>query len=194
MPRRLAERTGGAVVLVDHVTKDSESRGRFAIGRQAKMAALDGAAYVVEVIEPLGVGMVGRVALRVGKDRPGQVRPHAGTWHKRDRTQEAAVVVIDSREPGRTVVTVEPGRSESAAQRPGSAEFRPTALMERVSVLLESGPARTRTGTAEAVKGRKEYVKAAIQQLELEGYLAADGTPVSGHPTLRVLKPFREGV
>ena len=32
LPRRIADRTGAAVVLVDHVTKDADSRGRFAIG------------------------------------------------------------------------------------------------------------------------------------------------------------------
>ncbi len=138
VPRTLAQRTGAAVVLVDHVTKDADTRGRYAIGGQAKLAALDGAAYVVEVLEPLGVGMVGRLALRVAKDRPGQVRPRSGSWRKSDRTQEAAVVVVDSRQSDRTLVTVEPLRSD---QHGGGADttgaFRPTALMERVSRHLE---------------------------------------------------------
>ena len=35
-PRRVAQHTGAATVLIDHVTKNSDSRGRFAIGAQAK--------------------------------------------------------------------------------------------------------------------------------------------------------------
>jgi len=69
VPRRLADQTGAAVVMVDHVTKDNDSRGRFAIGGQAKMNALTGAAYTVDVAEPLGRGMRGVIVLRVAKDR-----------------------------------------------------------------------------------------------------------------------------
>ena len=70
-PRQLARATGAAVVLVDHVTKSTDGRGRFAIGGQAKMASLDGAAYSVDVVDPMGVGLKGRLRLRVAKDRPG---------------------------------------------------------------------------------------------------------------------------
>lgn len=74
LPRRIADQTGAAVVLIDHVVKSSDNQGRFAIGAQSKMAGLTGAAYVVEVVEALGVGRKGELALRVGKDRPGAVR------------------------------------------------------------------------------------------------------------------------
>lgn len=40
--RPLARHTGAAVVLVDHVVKDREGRGRYAIGAQAKLAGIDG--------------------------------------------------------------------------------------------------------------------------------------------------------
>ena len=59
VPKMIADRTGAAVVLIDHVTKDAGNRGRFAIGGQAKMAGLTGAAYTVDVIDPLGRGMRG---------------------------------------------------------------------------------------------------------------------------------------
>lgn len=87
VPRKLASRPGAAVVVVDHVTKSAEGRGRFAIGAQAKLSYLTGAAYMVEILVPVGVGMVGQIALRVGKDRPGQVRPVSGECRKSDRTQ-----------------------------------------------------------------------------------------------------------
>ena len=95
-PRALARATGAAVVTVDHVTKDKETRGRFAIGGQAKLSAIDGAAYLIEPIHVLSPGAVGRLTIRVTKDRPGNIRKHAGEWRKLDRTQEAAVAVIDA--------------------------------------------------------------------------------------------------
>jgi hypothetical protein len=76
VPKLIAARTGAAVVLIDHVTKDAGTRGRFAIGGQAKMAGLTGAAYTAEVTAPLGRGLRGEVVLRIGKDLPGAVRPH----------------------------------------------------------------------------------------------------------------------
>lgn len=198
VPRRLATATGAAVVLVDHVTKDADGRGRFAIGAQAKMAGLDGASYTVEVIEPIGVGMLGRIALRVGKDRPGNVRPHAGKWRKGDRTQGAAVVVLDSREAGRTVATVEPPRADAVGQQDGAegastTGFRPTYLMEQVSVALEKANAATsRKGIERLVKGRANNIRLATDRLISEGYCAADGPSSGGHPTIRSVKPFRE--
>lgn len=137
VPKAIAARTGAAVVLIDHVTKDTSSRGRFAIGGQSKMAGLTGAAYTVEVAQPLGRGLRGEVVLRVGKDRPGAVRPHCGSFHKKDRTQEAARVVIDST-ASPPVVTIHPqGASQDGEANADSAEFRPTALMERISKLIE---------------------------------------------------------
>lgn len=94
-PRQLARATGAAVVLIDHVTKSSDGRGRFAIGGQAKLASLDGAAYTVDVVDPLGAGLKGRLRLRVAKDRPGQVRQHGGQAGA-DRTQHVADFVLDA--------------------------------------------------------------------------------------------------
>lgn len=99
VPRKIADSTGAAVLLIDHVTKSTEGRGRFALGAQAKMSYLTGASYTVEVISPLGVGMAGKLSLRIGKDRPGRVRPHSGDYRQSDRSQEAAVVSIDSTDP-----------------------------------------------------------------------------------------------
>lgn len=168
--RPLAQQTGAAVIQVDHVTKDSESRGRFAIGAQAKMSGLDGAAYVVEVKEPLGRGLRGVVVLRVAKDRPGAIRPNCGQFRKSDRTQEAAQVVVDSTTDGVIAVTVEPPGADGADAR--SDEFRPTSVMERISVFLEAQPsAQSENQVMKGVNGRDSVKKAAITALVSEGYV-----------------------
>lgn len=80
LPKRCAN-TGAAVVMLDHVPKAIDNRGRYAIGGQHKLAGLTGAQYVFEVersfsrarTEPI----TGIVKITVTKDRPGHVRTHA---------------------------------------------------------------------------------------------------------------------
>ena len=84
LPRQLAA-TGPAVVSLDHVVKNREARGRYAIGGVHKMNGLNGAAYTLENRQPFGIGRTGRSGIYVAKDRPGQVRRHAlpssaGDW------------------------------------------------------------------------------------------------------------------
>lgn len=67
---------GAATISCDHVTKSAEGRGRYAIGAGHKVAAIDGAAFMVENIEPFGRGMRGASSVYVTKDRPGQLRAH----------------------------------------------------------------------------------------------------------------------
>jgi hypothetical protein len=57
LPRPLAE-GGAAVVLLDHVVKDRDNRGRWAIGAQHKMAGSD-VCFSLEAIRPFGRGLTG---------------------------------------------------------------------------------------------------------------------------------------
>jgi hypothetical protein len=174
--RPIARRTGAAVVLIDHVTKDAESRGRFALGGQAKMNALDGAAYVVEVDEPLGRGLRGAVKLRVAKDRPGGVRGRCGTFRKVDRTQEAARVVIDSTTPDQIRVTVEPPASVSPTGE-GAPRWRPTMLMEKVSRFLQGVGHASMNQVRKNVSGKDAAIEEAAAVLVDEGFVSESTGP-----------------
>jgi len=66
---------GAAVLLLDHVTKSKDGRGRHAIGAQHKLSGVDGAVYLAEGTRPYGRGLNGASSLTVMKDRPGHVRP-----------------------------------------------------------------------------------------------------------------------
>jgi AAA domain len=188
VPKRIAARTGAPVVLIDHVVKDKLTRGRWAIGGQAKLAGLTGAAYTVEVHATLGRGIRGEAVLRVGKDRPGSVTPHCGPLRKSDRTQEAARVVIDSTVTPPTVTVNPPAASTD--REPGSPNFRPTFLMERVSRLIEEHPGQlTKTQAAKQVSGRREYVLAALDLLVSEEYLK---TGPERYPLYTSTKTYRE--
>lgn len=187
-PRALARGTGAAVVLVDHVTKDSDARGRFALGAQAKMAALDGAGYVIEVKQPLGAGMKGAVSVRVAKDRPGQVRPHGGAFRARDRTQEVAYATVDSTEEGLIKVRFWPPKRDVSEQE---------QMMIAISMYLEGW--RTEHGAPLGktlrdirgeVPGRNADIQAAANRLATEGYISIDVGSRNSHIHTS-LRPYR---
>lgn len=147
VPRTIADRTKAAVLLIDHVIKDGESRGRFAIGGQAKLATIDGASYAAEIKEPIGKGMRGLIVLRIGKDRPGTIRPECGQWRVSDRSQEAARVVIDSTaDPNRILYEFNPPEtnlSDGPEEAPVKGRYTPTGAMERASRLVQQATGGT---------------------------------------------------
>jgi hypothetical protein len=190
VPRRIADATGAAVVLIDHVVKDITTRNRWAIGGQTKMAGLIGASYTLEVHQALGRGMRGEVRLRVGKDRPGSVRPHCAPYRKSDHTQEAARIVIDSTD-GPTVITVCPPGNEGDAGQDDN--FRPTKLMERVSGHVEAHPADcTKDALTKEVTGKKQYLRMAVDILTDEGFLIVGPGKRSGSRVYTSVRPYHE--
>lgn len=68
--------TGAAVILIDHVAKDKDSRGNYAAGTEQKLSQVD-VSYGIELIEPFANGKDGTLGLRVLKDRPGGVKADA---------------------------------------------------------------------------------------------------------------------
>jgi hypothetical protein len=187
VPRQIAERTGAAVVVIDHVTKDSEGRGRFAIGAQAKMSYLTGASYSVEVIQPLGVGMAGKLAIRIGKDRPGLVRPHGGAWRKSDRTQEVAIALIDSTD-GKTIqyALVPPREAVESPQ-----VIRHEDLMRKISDAITDSPAAPSFRAIDSlVSGKQEDKRAAIAELITTGHIVTSSGPRNAtlHHTVKAYK------
>jgi len=192
-PRRIARETGAATVLIDHVTKSSDTRGRFAIGSQAKLNALDGAAYVVEIGKPLGLGMRGSVKLRIAKDRPGSIRPACGPYRSGDRTQIAAEVTFDATgNDGRTLVTVEPPTSLIGQEPREAAPFRPTTLMERASEhLAQQSEPTTTSHLCELIGGRKENALLAVDALVAEGFVHQVAGP-RGAKLLTLARQYRQ--
>jgi len=171
VPKKLASRTGAGVVLVDHVTKNPHDRGRFAIGAQAKLAEVTGAAYIVEVVQPLGRGCTGVIKLWIAKDRPGAVRHHCGAPRKADRTQLASIIEVASQMEGLTVINAAaPSDDVTAPPR----NFRPTSLMESVSAYVELGRRPGKRDILRAVGGHKPAVELAIAFLVEEVYVRVE--------------------
>lgn len=158
LPRHIANQ-GPAVALIDHVVKDREQRGRYAIGGQHKLAGIDGASYALEVVRPFGRNQDGHSRLIVTKDRHGWVRKvaanarHAGDLHMRSTDTHI----------GLTLNAPPAGGADG--------EFVPTGLMEAISRQLEAatGPLTKRT-IRTIVKGRNQWKDKALEHLILAGH------------------------
>ena len=150
-------RRGASVIVNDHVTKDSESRGRYAIGAQHKLAKVD-VSYSLQAKEPLGRGLEGRVVIRVTKDRPGHVRSLA----KNKIVAEMIAVSL----PG-GAMDLGPEAPSDEAEGP----FRLTSFMRKISRAVEDTPGLGVVALRAAVGGKAQYVDLARELLISEGYV-----------------------
>ena len=176
LPRRIT-RAGPAVLLLDHVGRNKDARGRFAIGAQAKLAGIDGAAYSIEVSEPFGRNKTGRARLQLQKDRIGFVSEHS-IGSKRD----IAAVIATSMD-GKVEIHLEPPADPE--------KWKPTRLMELVSEAVETTPGMTTNQLVSLVNGRREYKIQAISNLVAEWYVRTEPGPRNAllHHSE---KPYRE--
>ncbi len=173
---RPAARAGAAVLLIDHVVKDKESRGRYALGAQHKLAGID-VAYSLEVIEPFGRGREGLVKVTVQKDRPGFVRQHAG-----ENNRVADMRLRSDTETGAVSVELTPPDQAPV--------FRPTVLMRRISEAVAAEPGISTNGIEKGVSGKTEAKRQGLRLLIAESYIdpRQEGNARRHYP----LKPFVE--
>ncbi len=177
LPRAIAE-AGPAVIALDHVTKDRETRGRYAIGGVHKINGLDGAAFVLENRTPFGVGVTGRSTIKIAKDRPGQLRRHAlpgkGGMHW------YGDLVLTSHDEHFAELQIDPPTERSE-------DFRPTHLMEKIWRTIanheQTGGISGRDIQA-LVKGNAPNNRQAIAYLVVDGYITK-----SPHTTIKPYPP-----
>lgn len=184
LPRHITRLKGApAVLLIDHVPKDEDRPKRYAIGAQHKLAGLDGAAYVVDIVKPFAPNQPGVSRIRVAKDRPGQVRRNAtgGVIAELHVGGDYPVVTVELRPPLATAAATTP-----------DGHWRPTMLMDRVSRWLEAHPGASQNEIEKAVRGRSTNVRAAVEALALEKYIRRE--PGEGRQWKHYVKePFRDG-
>lgn len=158
-PRRLAEATGAAVLMIDHVAKAKDDRGGWGRGAGAKKAAIDGAAYIVEVREAFSRHVPGRIDLIVSKDRQGAVGPTGAV---------AAHFHIEPAGGGSVVTTrVEPPSADEA-------EGKPTDAMTALSAAIASNEGQSGAQLSKLVRYRPAVVSQALRALELGGYVLGE--------------------
>lgn len=161
LPGRIAEETGAAVLMIDHVTKSREGRNGFAIGGQAKRAALTGAAYGVTPVEPFGVGRSGGFNVVVnGKDREGVV---LGALN----SDLAAYVQVTAEDDSTLALELQPPLAEPVV----NAEAARDARLAQLTMYLRENEGQSQRLIVEGVGRRKNDVTKDLQDLEAAGFV-----------------------
>jgi hypothetical protein len=168
-------RAGVATIIVDHVVKNSETRGRFAIGSERKLGGAD-VHLGFDTIQPISRGSSGRYKITTHKDRGGYLkRGHLADLHLESDPA--------SHQIGWQLLTP-PDTS--------TGYFRPTHQMEKVSIDLEHRTEPVSRNTcADAVGGNKAYLLKAIDALAREGFVAETDGPRRSKQVASV-RPYRE--
>jgi hypothetical protein len=145
-------------LVLDHVVKNSDNRGRYAIGSERKLGTVD-VALGFEPVLALNRGGLGVVNIVTHKDRPGHLpRPHAATLELRS-------------DPDTHRITWEfktAGRPDASATG-----WRPTVLMDRVLAYTSGSHYEplSRSKLADSVTGKRGYILQAIDHLIADGQL-----------------------
>lgn len=167
---------GAAVVAIDHVTKNAETRGQWAIGSQRKISGLTGVAYKVTLLEQFGIGKTGSALLEVVKDRPGRVDSIAN-----ERRVIGKLTLTSDRLTGKvTAALVAPSAADGHLVED---------LMRKVSTMLASEPGGLKKGDlTKHFKDRSHELESALRQLTKEGHIVIEQIgPAKLH---KLLKPY----
>lgn len=158
-------RKGPACSYIDHVTKDKESRGKYAIGGVHKYNAMDGAVYSFHPQRKFGVGRHGSSRINIEKDRPGQLRQHTPD----DKFIGELHLISD---PDTHDLT---WKLKSPDIDPTAATFRPTHYMEKlwdwIAGRNESEVHPTARQIDDSGLGAAKYLRQARALLVAEGFV-----------------------
>lgn len=154
VPRALAA-CGPAVLDLDHVVKNPDSRGRWPIGSQRKLSAIDGAGYQIHVITPFSAHQAGSVKLVCAKDRHGNYATG----------ENVLLMSFTPRAGGELEVTVDLDESQAEDGSP-----RPVHVMGNVSEFLETAGPSSGRQINKGVQGSGDaIIKVALAVLLAEG-------------------------
>jgi len=161
-------RAGAAVLVLDHVTKARETRGRWPVGSGHKLALTD-VAFRLEAVLPFGRGRNGLSRLYVVKDRPGALRQLADGDHLADVAMEShpdGSILFELRPPGHPgaggIALTLPQNRVMAACRGSGPMSSASQIQEATAHDGSDAPLRTRT------------VQRAL--IELERFALVEGT------------------
>jgi hypothetical protein len=166
LPGATAE--GPAVIMIDHVPKNSDTRAqRYALGAQHKLAGLDGVMFVCKVVVAFSPGHSGYSQLVVTKDRHGLVKEHCGRHGviaEMHIAGDREAVMVEFRSP--TTLPPMPRADDGSA--------RPTDLMRRMWRFVSTNPGKTGREIKAAVTGSTNRKHEALMALINDGWLRED--------------------
>jgi hypothetical protein len=170
-------RSGIATLTIDHVVKNVEARGNYAIGSERKAGGTD-VHLGFTVLSPIKRGSSGKYQITTHKDR--------GGFHKRGKL---ATFELTS-DPETHHFT---WAFMATAQTDDEHPFRPTHIMEKVSRFLELQPDVVSRSTIEkAGLGKTDYVRLALDLLHSEGFIEQAPFVVGKARNVELVRAYRE--
>jgi hypothetical protein len=166
---------GTATLATDHVTK-SGNESRYAIGGVMKLNLVNGAAYLMENVDPIVRGSTGYSTLTLTKDRPGTIKPHCQKGEIIN-TMNAAILTVKSRNDSRGGLRIS---LDSPIGVSAKVQRTVLALWESISL---SGADRLNTAGAHAAIGGDENTKAGRLSAAVNAGLVLKDTEGRGKPT-----------
>jgi hypothetical protein len=148
---------GATTIVLDHVTKNPDTRGMFAAGHHRKIGGTD--VHLGFEASKLERGGTAVTRITAHKDRPG--------YHRRGKGN-AGTVEFRS-DPTTHALTWQ--RTTVAEATSAATEWRPTMYMERVSIYVEQHGPVSRSRIYRDVPGKRERIVEATGHLLAEGYL-----------------------
>ncbi len=156
-------RMGIASILIDHVVKDTETRGRYAIGSERKLGGAD-VHLGFDVVNAISRGTAGKYTITTHKDR--------GGFLKRGHLADLA---LDS-DPETHNITWR--FTEAVVTKDAKGHFRNTILMEKISDELRGvAEPLSKAEVKRRVGGNGDRCGKAIETLIDEGHLTTSDGP-----------------
>jgi len=167
-------RSGAAVIVIDHTSKDADETNNYAIGAQAKLQMITGVQIRVQAVRKFGRGKKGRLRLAINKDRPGGVRENSefrvfkgANGRGSYELDYWATVFVDATEPPAVHITMRFEPKEVAEDPSGVGEE--LAVEERVLEYLEQAGQEVSTNrVVQEVKGKEKDLRQALNTLEFK--------------------------
>jgi biotin operon repressor len=168
---------GIATLLIDHVTKNTENRGRFVIGSERKLGSSD-VHLGFETIQPVNRGSTGKYKITTHKDRGGALkRGHLADLH------------LES-DPETHQITWRITDPTNATDKDG--HFRPTGKMQAISMLLQAAhEPLSQNAICTEIGGDRNAVLAGIKALIREGFATQTAGKGNAKPVTHA-RPYRE--
>ena len=174
----IVKRTGAAVLVLDHVTKSSDTRGRYPIGSERKLSGVTGAAFAIEVTRAWsralgGEPVHGAAVLKIAKDRAGYVR-----GGRSELSVVASIEVTAEPDGGLRMRVVDP--RDTVPLPPHELIVRVVDVLRRYPGLSKSGLENELGGKATTVRNVRDYlVDRGVIRVDVQGrgqYLHLDET------------------
>lgn len=162
----LADQNMGTIVI-DHVSRDAEGRGRWAIGSERKLSGLTGVSYSLLGHDRFAPGKRGWSTLRLGKDRVG------GVARRVDNTKSlppVATFVLDSHKDGSAEAMVLP---VGTVKKSDAVACTTSSLLEAVSQFpeLRWSELRTKVSGSNTAKAKvRDELLASGKIVEVDGH------------------------